>query len=222
VQPTIYKSSVIALGLAAFSVAPINQAAATTDNPVCYKVVDRNDNNAYHPGYYSPERLVLDVSFHSYLKTTRSSGRQTVYDADGKHTYWEGGSGHDFNNSEHTVMAVFDGAIVTSDYSWRQPKGSHLGGTSYFVRDPRHDGYGPEGGPYYSPIHWECTSQVVHPTPDTWSCTISYQSFEGNNNGGSSYVYKGVYLKKVKHNRDEKCDIFQDTRNYTPDNNYME
>ncbi len=220
-QPTTYRTSIVALGLTALCVAPIGQAWATTDFPVCYKVVDQNDNKAHGPGYYSPERLVLDVSFHSYLKTTRSNGRQTVYDADGKHTYWEGGSGHN-SGDDHTVMAVFDGAIVTSNYSWKQPRGSHLGGTSYFVRDPNEHGYGPEGGPYYSPIHWECTSRQVHATPDTWSCTIAYQTFGSNNSNSGSYEYRGVYLKRVKHNRDEKCDIFQDTADYFPDHNYNE
>jgi len=221
VQPVIHRASAIALSLTALVAAPFSQAAAATDFPVCYKVVDRDDNKAYNPGYYSPERLVLDVAFHSYLKTTRSNGRQTVYDADGKHTYWEGGSGHNSNSDAHTVMAVFDGAIVTSNYSWKQPKGAHLGGTSYFVRDPEERGYGPEGGPYDSPIHWECTSKQAQATPDTWRCTISYQTFGDDHNSGQ-YEYRGVYLKKVKHNRDEKCDIFQDTDDYYPDHNYSE
>jgi hypothetical protein len=221
-QRTSYKRSFIVFGLAAFSVAPLNQAMATTDYPVCYKVVDRDDNKAYGQGYYSPERLVLDVSFHSHLKTTRSNGRQTVYDADGKHTYWAGGSGHNANSSDHTVMAAFDGTVVTSNYAWKQPKGSHLGGTSYFVRDPHHDAYGPEGGPYYSPIHWECTSREARPDPDTWRCTITYQPYISNNSNVGSYEYKGVYLKKVKYNRDEKCDIFQDTEDYIPTHNYDE
>jgi len=207
----MYTTGMLALGAAALCLVPDGDASAqsASSESVCYKVVEQNHNQAYNPGYYSPERLSLDILFHSRLKTT-SGNVQTVYDADGKHTYWEGGSGHDYDEDDYNVMAVFDGAIVVASQTRKQPRGAHLGGTSYFVRDG--GGYGPGGGPYAKPLFWECTSDEARRAPDTWRCTIT----TGDDD------YRGVYLKKVKHNRDEKCDIFQDTQRYQPPGDYYE
>jgi hypothetical protein len=205
------KAGIIALGVAAVPVAMTGDASAqSTGESVCYKVVGTNDNDAYNRGYWAPDRLVLDILFHSRLKTTRGN-TQSVYDADGKHTYWEGGAGHDYNDEDFNVMAVFDGAIVVSEAARKQPRGSHLGGTSYFVRHG--DGFGPSGRPYTRPIFWECTSNESRRAPDTWRCTITTEDQTG---------YKGVYLKKVRYNQDEKCDIFQDTQRYQPPADYLE
>jgi hypothetical protein len=211
VRSFMHTAGILALGVAAFSLAAIDKASAqaASSESVCYKVVEDNDNRAYNQGYYAPERLVLDILFHSRLKTTRNNV-QTVYDADGKHTYWEGGAGHDFDDEDFNVAAVFDGSIIVSSQVRKQPRGAHLGGTSYFVR--HEDGFGPSDGPYTRPIFWECTSNEARRAPDTWRCTITTGAAD----------YKGVYLKKVKHDRDEKCDIFQDTQRYQPPSDYFE
>ncbi|WP_157505473.1 hypothetical protein [Geminicoccus roseus] len=208
------KAKLLVLGATAMSFVLTSHPLAAQsfpDYPVCYKVIERNENAAYHPGYYAPDRLVLDVLFHSKLRTTGWGGNQNVYDADGKHTYWRGRSGQNLHGQAINVMAVFDGSIVTSSGGRKQPHGAHLGGTSYFVRDNNLEHYGPGGGPYTRPIFWECTSAEHRPVPDTWSCTIV-----------SDDHTRGVYLKKVKHNRDQKCDIFQDTQRYYPNGGYIE
>lgn len=181
----ILRSSVAALGLVALAAIPLEQAAAR-DYPVCYKTKE-----------YEPTRLVLNVSYHSKLPTTRYTGKQEVWDADGKHAYVE-----NYKN----VMAVFDGSVVTSaggKYGYGQPKGAHLGGTSYFVRGGT--GIGPSNG-QQNPMFWECTSAEASPTPNTWSCTLKADNFKDG---------VPVTLIRLKY-ADKDCDVFQDTLDYGP------
>lgn len=182
----ILRASFVAFSLAGISLAPIEQAEAR-DYPVCYKTKE-----------YEPTRIVLDVAFHSRLPTTRNTGRQEVWDADGKHAY---------TDNHKNVMAVFDGSIVTSAASRHhnaQPKGAHLGGTSYFVRGS--GGIGPSNGQPF-PIFWECTSAESSPIPRTWYCTIRSENF--NKNG------LPVTLIRLRH-PDKECDVFQDTYDNPP------
>ncbi len=181
----ILRSSVAALGLVALAAIPVGQAAAK-DYPVCYKTKE-----------YEPTRLVLNVSYHSKLPTTRYTGKQEVWDADGKHAYVE-----NYKN----VMAVFDGSVVTSaggKYGYGQPKGAHLGGTSYFVRGGT--GIGPSNG-QQNPMFWECTSAEASPTPNTWSCTLKADNYKAG---------IPVTLIRLKY-ADKDCDVFQDTLDYGP------
>jgi hypothetical protein len=185
VHAVILRSSVAALGLVALAAIPLEQAAAK-DYPVCYKTKE-----------YEPTRLVLNISYHSKLPTTRYTGKQEVWDADGKQAYVE-----NYKN----VMAVFDGSIVTSaggKYGYGQPKGAHLGGTSYFVRGGK--GIGPSNG-QQNPMFWECTSAEASPTPNTWSCTLKADNYK-----------EGIPVTLIRlKNADKDCDVFQDTLDYGP------
>ncbi|MGE3290060.1 MAG: hypothetical protein AB7I59_24450 [Geminicoccaceae bacterium] len=115
-------------------------AAAPYDQPVCYKNKDKYDDTT---------RIVLNVK-----KFSRLTAGQTVYEADGKHSYKDG---------NYNRMAVFDGAVVTSLGFFGQPKGAHLGGESYWGRP---------GGPN-QPIAWDCSSEQISSTPYVWYCTIT-------------------------------------------------
>ena len=174
------RAGALALGFAAMAVIPFEQAAAR-DYPVCYKTKE-----------YEPTRLVLNVAFHSRLPTTKYTGKQEVWDAAGKHAYTDKGK---------NVMAVFDGSIVTSAASrhgYAQPKGAHLGGTSYFVRGGT--GIGPANGTQ-NPMDWECTSAEPSPTPSSWACTLKSDDYK------SGIPVTLIRLKNV----DKDCDVFQDT-----------
>ena len=128
--------SAVALALAAPAwLAAGAVLAAPADYAVCYR------NKADDTG---KARIVLDVKFHSWL-----TGRQAVYEADGKHAFLQDGKNR---------MAVFDGAVVTSRGSKYQPPGAHLGGESDWVRADLKDGP-------LSPIEWDCTSAEYNPTP---------------------------------------------------------
>jgi hypothetical protein len=178
--PVALRTSVLALGLAAMAAIPFEQASAR-DFPVCYKTKE-----------YEPTRLVLNVAFHSRLPTTKFTGKQEVWDAAGKHSYTE---------NHKNVMAVFDGAVVTSAPTKRgygQPKGAHLGGTSYFVRGGT--GIGPQNGTQ-NPMDWECTSAEPSPIPSTWACTLKSDDYKSG---------IPVTLYRLK-NADKECDVFQDT-----------
>ena len=108
---TIFHIAAAALAIPAALLLSVGSAQADSrDQRVCYADTD-------HP----PTRIVLDVKFHSRLPTTYYGGRQSVYDADGKHAYTEG-------YPPENRMAVFDGSIVTSSGSSYQPRGAHLGG----------------------------------------------------------------------------------------------
>jgi hypothetical protein len=168
----------VAFGLLALPFAATNEAAAQSpDVQVCYVVKE-----------YPPTRLVLNIKYHSRLPTTFAGGNQATWDADGKHAYTASGK---------NLMAVFDGAVVTSTGTRWQPRGSHLGGTSYFVRGG--GGIGPSGGQQY-PIFWECTSDEWRAAPDTFYCTIQSQAFARP---------LPATLEKSRVTRE--CDVFQDT-----------
>jgi hypothetical protein len=170
-------------------------AQSYRDVPVCYKTKEYNNDFT---------RLVLDIKYHSRLPTTRAGGRQDVWDADGKHANTE----KDPSGKPKNIMAVFDGAIVTSSGSksgtYSQLPGSHLGGTSYFVRGG--SGLGPKGGTQY-PIYWECTSDEYSPAPKIFYCSIQSQGF-----GGTTMA---ATLEKLAA-PDAYCDVFQDTKDSYP------
>lgn len=171
------KTSLAALAVAVFAVGSIGEAKAV-DYQACYKVEGLHNS-----------RVVLNISRHSNLRTWRA-GRQVVYEADGKHTR--------AYSRRNTVMAVFDGAIVTSRGGGGQVSGSHLGGVSLFVRGGR--GIGPKGGPSH-PIYWECTSRQRSPAPSVWYCSIQSDSYK-----------RTLPAKLIKLRRpDRHCDIYQDT-----------
>jgi len=93
-----------AFGLALAATGLLAAGPAWADSTVCYRnKADYNDST----------RIVLNVKFHSWL-----TGRQAVYEADGKHAFVE-----NYKNR----MAVFDGAVVTSRGLKYQPPGAHLG-----------------------------------------------------------------------------------------------
>jgi hypothetical protein len=173
-----------AIGLALGTLVSGGAWAADRDVQVCY----RDEIN-------KETRLVLDVKFHSKLDTYDRRLKQRVWDADGKHTFSTDGG-------KTSYMAVFDGAVVTSSGSYKVPKGSHLGGTSYFVRDPK--GLGPQGGTTH-PIDWECTSAEESPAPREWLCTVRADNFHPQE---ADFVPSK--LKRLDY-PDELCDAFQDT-----------
>jgi hypothetical protein len=162
-------------------------AAATPSwaRAVCYEVKEAKET-----------RLFLDIKFHSSLikKPYSKSGRQDVYDADGKHAY----SSTDYKTAH---MAVFDGAIVTStgsQYPYAQA-GAHLGGTSYFVRAP---------GQHGTPIFWDCTSAEVSATPNTFACLAT---------SPGTFSNTALTLSKVKYpDKDRVCHFFEDGEEKKP------
>ena len=170
-----------AVGLALAATGLLAAGPAWADSTVCYRnKADYNDST----------RIVLNVKFHSWL-----TGRQAVYEADGKHAFVE-----NYKNR----MAVFDGAVVTSRGLKYQPPGAHLGGESYWVRGA----YPPaaQGGPT-TPIEWDCTSAEYSATPQIWYCTIT---------GGTGKPDPIAYTLERLPYPDQYCDTFQDTVDYTP------
>ena len=174
---TKFAAMVLAVAVPA-SLAAERVAAQSYDYPVCYRNKDKYDDTT---------RIVLNVKFHSRL-----TGRQAVYEADGKHSFIEYGKNR---------MAVFDGAVVTSRGSSYQPKGAHLGCESYLGRGAYPPA--PQGGPR-NPIEWDCTSADYSSTPDVWYCTISFD--------GKNIPYN---LERLSY-PDKLCDVFQDTYEYPP------
>ena len=178
------KFAAIALAVAV----PVSLAAGPAmaqyhDYPVCYRNKD---------DYKDTTRIVLNVKFHSRL-----TGRQAVFEADGKHSFLDYYGGKFFNR-----MAVFDGAVVTSRGHSYQPPGAHLGGESYWVRPDHVYAPFPVGGPK-TPIEWDCTSEESSSTPRVWYCNIT---------GGA---YGQFTLERLDY-PDKLCDVFQDTKDWSP------
>jgi hypothetical protein len=172
-----HKYAAIALALTvpvALAGGPAKAAPYDRDRPVCYMPVGD-----------SPEktRIVLNVKLHSSL-----GYGQAVYEADGKHSF--------VKDYKYNRMAVFDGAVVTSRGAYGQPKGAHLGGETYWVRDAS------DGAPT-SPVEWDCTSAEYSATPSIWYCKIA---------GARSGDYN---LQRLDY-PDRYCNVFQDTYSEYP------